>query len=119
MLNFGALNPIKTDNIMATSITDQNYDALLAQGKPMVVDFSAEWCGPCRKMAPIIEQLALKYDGKAIIGTCNVDENEDLALKFGVRSIPAIFFVKDGRAVDKIVGAAPVNTVEEKIQALL
>ena len=104
---------------MATIITDQNYDNLLAQGKPIVIDFSAEWCGPCRKMAPIVEQLAQKYDGKVIIGSCNVDENEELASKFGVRSIPAIFFVKDGQPIDKIIGAVPASTVEEKVQALL
>lgn len=104
---------------MATIITDQNYDNLLAQGKPIVIDFSAEWCGPCRKMAPIVEQLAQKYDGKAIIGSCNVDENEELASKFGVRSIPAIFFVKDGQPIDKIIGAVPASAVEEKVQALL
>lgn len=104
---------------MATIITDQNYDNLLAQGKPIVIDFSAEWCGPCRKMAPIVEQLAQEYDGKVIIGSCNVDENEELASKFGVRSIPAIFFVKDGQPIDKIIGAVPASTVEEKVQALL
>ena len=104
---------------MATIITDQNYDNLLAQGKPIVIDFSAEWCGPCRKMAPIVEQLAQKYDGKVIIGSCNVDENEELASKFGVRSIPAIFFVKDGQPIDKIIGAVPASAVEEKVQALL
>ncbi|MCH5178115.1 MAG: thioredoxin [Prevotellaceae bacterium] len=104
---------------MATIITDQNYDNLLAQGKPIVIDFSAEWCGPCRKMAPIVEQLAQEYDGKVIIGSCNVDENEELASKFGVRSIPAIFFVKDGQPIDKIIGAVPASAVEEKVQALL
>ena len=104
---------------MTTIITDQNYDNLLAQGKPIVIDFSAEWCGPCRKMAPIVEQLAQEYDGKVIIGSCNVDENEELASKFGVRSIPAIFFVKDGQPIDKIIGAVPASTVEEKVQALL
>ena len=104
---------------MATIITEQNYDNLLAQGKPIVIDFSAEWCGPCRKMAPIVEQLAQEYDGKVIIGSCNVDENEELASKFGVRSIPAIFFVKDGQPIDKIIGAVPASTVEEKVQALL
>ena len=104
---------------MNFSITDQNYDALVAQGKPVVVDFSAEWCGPCRKMAPVIDEFAKKYDGKVIIGSCNVDESEELTAKFGVRNIPAIFFVKDGQVVDKVVGAVSPTVVEEKIGALL
>ena len=104
---------------MDFNITDQNYDAFVAQGKPMVVDFSAEWCGPCRKMAPVIEEFAKKYDGKVIIGSCNVDENDDLTAKFGIRNIPAIFFLKNGQVVDKVVGAVTPAVVEEKIQALL
>ena len=104
---------------MEFTITDQNYEALLAQGKPMVVDFSAEWCGPCRKMAPVIEEFAKQYDGKAIIGPCNVDENEELTAKFGIRNIPAIFFIKEGQIADKIIGAVTPAAVEEKIKALL
>lgn len=104
---------------MEFTITDQNYEALLAQGKPMVVDFSAEWCGPCRKMAPVIEEFAKQYDGKAIIGSCNVDENEELTAKFGIRNIPAIFFIKEGQIADKIIGAVTPAAVEEKIKALL
>ena len=102
---------------MDFNITDQNYDAFVAQGKPMVVDFSAEWCGPCRKMAPVIEEFAKKYYGK--IGSCNVDENDDLTAKFGIRNIPAIFFLKDGQVVDKVVGAVTPAVVEDKIQSLL
>ena len=104
---------------MEFNITDQNYDAFVAQGKPMVVDFSAEWCGPCRKLDPVIEEFARQYDGKVIIGSCNVDENDDLTAKFGIRNIPAIFFLKDGQVVDKVVGAVTPAVVEEKIQALL
>lgn len=104
---------------MDFNISDQNYDAFVAQGKPMVVDFSAEWCGPCRKMAPVIEDLAKKYDGKVIVGSCNVDENDVLTAKFGIRSVPSIFFIKDGEVVDKLVGAVPASTVEQKIEAML
>ena len=85
----------------------------------MVIDFSAEWWGPCRKMAPVIEEFAKKYDGKMIIGSCNVDESEELTAKFGIRNIPAIFFLKEGQIVDKIIGAVTPAAVEEKIQALL
>ncbi len=104
---------------MALEITDQNYAELTAQGKPMVIDFSAAWCGPCRKMAPIIDDMADKYDGQVVVGTCDVDDNEDLAAQFGVRNIPVVFFVKDGKIADKLVGAVPASQVEEKIKALL
>ena len=104
---------------MVTEITDNNYEQLLAQNKPLIIDFNAEWCGPCRKMAPILKNLAEQYDGKAIIGSCNVDENEDLPVKFGVMSIPAIFFIKDGKTVDKSIGAVPASTIENKLKALL
>lgn len=104
---------------MITEITDKNYGELLAQGKPMVIDFSAEWCGPCRKMAPIVEDLAEKYEGQVIVGSCDVDENEDLTGQFGIRNIPAIVFIKDGKQVDKTVGAVPAGQVEDKLKALL
>ena len=104
---------------MVTEITDSNYSQLLAQGKPIVIDFNAEWCGPCRKMGPIIETLAEQYDGQVIVGACNVDENEQLPVKFGVMSIPAIFFIKDGQVTDKSIGAVPASTIEAKIKAML
>lgn len=104
---------------MALEITEQNYAELAAQGKPMVIDFSAAWCGPCRKMAPIIDDMADKFDGQVLVGTCDVDDNEELAAQFGVRNIPVVFFVKDGKIADKLVGAVPASQVEEKINALL
>ncbi len=104
---------------MIKEITDKNYGETIAEGKPVVIDFSAEWCGPCRKMAPIVEQMADKYAGQVIVGTCNVDENEELTGQYGIRNIPAIVFIKDGKQVDKLVGAVPASQVESKIQALL
>lgn len=104
---------------MALEITEQNYAELAAQGKPMVIDFSAAWCGPCRKMAPVIDDMADKFDGQVLVGTCDVDDNEELAAQFGVRNIPVVFFVKDGKIADKLVGAVPASQVEEKINALL
>lgn len=104
---------------MALEITEQNYAELAAQGKPMVIDFSAAWCGPCRKMAPVIDDMADKFDGQVLVGTCDVDDNEELAAQFGVRNIPVVFFVKDGKIADKLVGAVPASQVEEKIKALL
>ena len=104
---------------MEFNITDQNYDAFVAQGKPMVIDFSAEWCGPCRKIGPIISELANEYDGKLVVGKCNIEDNDDIAMEFGVRSIPTILFFKGGQLVDKFVGAASKDVFEEKFKALL
>lgn len=104
---------------MAREITDANFDALVAEGKPMVVDFWATWCGPCNKIAPDIAALAEEYGDKAIIGKCDVDANDELTGKFGVRNIPTVLFIKDGKVVDKQVGAAPKSTFEEKLKAIL
>lgn len=104
---------------MAQAITGSTFDALLAEGKPMVVDFWATWCGPCRKIGPYIEQLAEKYDGQVIVGKVDVDENDDLAMRFAVRNIPTVLFIKNGEVVDKQIGAAPLSMLEEKLQKLL
>lgn len=85
----------------------------------MVVDFWATWCGPCRKIGPYIEQLAEKYDGQVIVGKVDVDENDDLAMRFAVRNIPTVLFIKNGEVVDKQIGAAPLSMLEEKLQKLL
>lgn len=85
----------------------------------MVVDFWATWCGPCNKIAPDIAALAEEYGDKAIIGKCDVDANDELTGKFGVRNIPTVLFIKDGKVVDKQVGAAPKSTFEEKLKAIL
>lgn len=104
---------------MAQAITESNFEALIAEGKPMVVDFWATWCGPCRKIGPYIEQLAEKYAGQVIVGKVDVDENDELAMRFGVRNIPTILFIKDGQVVDKQIGAAPLSMLEEKIQKII
>lgn len=100
-------------------ITDNNYEALLAEGKPVVIDFWAPWCGPCKMVAPIIEELAAEYEGRAIIGKCNVDDNNDVSVAFGIRSIPTVLFFKDGKLVDKQVGSTSKATYAAKIDALL
>ncbi len=104
---------------MALEITDSNFEGLLAAGKPVVVDFWAPWCGPCKAVAPIIEELAGEYEGQVIVGKCDVDENTDLPATFGVRNIPTVLLLKDGKVVDKVVGSAPKSTFDEKIKALL
>ena len=85
----------------------------------VIVDFFATWCGPCKRLAPVIEDLAKDYDGIAIVGKCDVEEDEDLAMRFGVRNIPTIVFIKDGKEVDRSVGLVPRPALEEKIKAML
>ena len=100
-------------------ITSQNFNELIAQGKPVVVDFWATWCGPCKKVAPLIEELAAEYEGKAIIGKVNVEDEDELVGQFGIRNIPTILYFKDGAVVDKVVGAVPKNELEGKLKAIL
>lgn len=104
---------------MLVTFTDSNFDELMAAGKPVVVDFWAEWCGPCRMVGPIIEELAEEYKDQVIIGKCDVDDNGDLPGRFGIRNIPTVLFFKNGELVDKQVGSAPKPTYAEKIKALL
>ena len=104
---------------MEVTITNENFASLKAGNLPLVVDFWATWCGPCRMVAPIIEELAKTYEGKVVIGKCDVEDNEDLTGEFGIRNIPTILFFKNGEVVDKVIGAQPKAKIEEKIQALL
>lgn len=105
---------------MALEITDANFDELVMKAsQPVVVDFWAEWCGPCRMIGPVIEELYDEYQGKALIGKVNVDANSDVAAQFGVRSIPTVLFIKNGEVVDKSVGAVPKATLTMKLDALL
>ncbi|SFZ99044.1 Thioredoxin [hydrothermal vent metagenome] len=99
-------------------VKNDNFEATVKEGVTMV-DFWAPWCGPCRMIAPVIEELAEDFDGKATIAKCNTDEEQDLAVKYGIRSIPAILFFKDGEVVDQMVGAASKDQFAEKINSLL
>ena len=104
---------------MEVTITSENFESLKSGEMPLVVDFWAEWCGPCRNVAPIISELAEEYDGRIAVGKCNVEGNEDLTAEFGIRNIPTILFFKGGQLVDKIVGAQPKANIHEKFEALL
>jgi thioredoxin 1 len=105
---------------MAIEFTDANFDELVIKSdKPVLVDFWAEWCGPCRIVAPIVNELATEYEGKAIVGKVDVDSNPEIASKFGIRNIPTILFFKNGEIADKQVGAVPKNVLAAKIDSLL
>jgi len=105
---------------MAETFTSGNWnEKVLQSDKPVLVDFWAEWCGPCRMIGPIVEEIAKEYDGKAVVGKLNVDENGDIAGKYGIRSIPTLLVFKGGQIVDKIVGAVPKPSITQKIDAAL
>jgi thioredoxin 1 len=105
---------------MALQLTDSNFDTeVLASDKVSIVDFWAEWCGPCRVVGPFVEELANEYAGQAVIGKVNVDDNPGISAKYGIRNIPTILFIKGGEVVDKQVGAVPKAVLEQKLKALL
>jgi thioredoxin 1 len=105
---------------MAVELTDANFEELaINSDKPVVVDFWAEWCGPCRMVGPVVEELANDYEGKAVVGKVNVDHNSDISQRYSIRNIPTILFLKNGEVVDKSVGAVPKNVLQEKLDALL
>lgn len=99
--------------------TDQNFQEVLDNNTVVVADFWATWCGPCKMVGPIIESLAKDYEGKALIGKVDIEENTDLTDKYGIRNVPTVLFFKNGQLVDKQVGAGPRNVFEDKIKALL
>ena len=104
---------------MAMQITDTNFEALLAEGKPMIVDFWATWCGPCQLVGPMIDELATEYDGRIIVGKVDVDNNQDFAGKYGIRNIPTVLVFKDGEVVGRQVGVAPKKTYTDALDSLL
>ena len=105
---------------MAIEITDANFEELVEKSdKPVMIDFWAVWCGPCRMIAPIVEEMSGEYEGKAVIGKVDVDSNPGVAVKYGIRNIPTVLFIKGGEIVDKQVGAAPKQVFTKKLDAIL
>ena len=104
---------------MALAITKENFQEVISSELPVVIDFWAEWCGPCRTIAPIVDELAAEYERRVLIGKCDVEENDEITMKYGVRNIPTIVFLKGGELVDKQVGACPKDALKAKIEKLL
>ncbi len=105
---------------MALEITDSSFQEVVLQSdKPVLVDFWAPWCGPCRMLSPVIEQLHNEFEGKAVIGKVNVDDNQQIAVEYGIRSIPTLLFFKNGELVDKLTGVFPKEVIAEKLSAHL
>lgn len=104
---------------MEVKITADNFEGLKNSEQPLVVDFWATWCGPCRMIAPIVEELAKEYDGRINVGKCDVEECDDLAAEFGIRNIPTLLFFKNGQVVDKMVGAVSKAKLQEKFESIL
>lgn len=104
---------------MEVEITTENFESYKNGELPLVVDLWATWCGPCRMIAPIVSELAKEYDGKIVVGKCDVEDNDDLTIEFGVRNIPTILFFKGGQLVDKHVGAITKGDLQKKFNALL
>ncbi len=100
-------------------ITDDNYEEIINSEKPVMVDFWAEWCGPCKMIGPVVEEMAGEYEGKAVIGHVDVDNNPGVSAKFGIRSIPTLLFFKNGEVVDKQIGAVPKTVLTSKLEAQL
>ena len=104
---------------MAVNVTNDNAKEFMAPELPIVLDFSATWCGPCKQLAPIIDELSKEYEGRIAVGKCDIEEADDLTAEYGIRNVPTVIFIKNGQIVDKFVGSKSKGDVQAKFEALL
>ena len=104
---------------MELEITENNFELIIAEGKPGLIDFWATWCGPCKRLGPVLEEISKEFEGKAIVGKCDIEENTDLTDKFGIMSVPTVVFFKDGVEVGRQVGVAAKSVYTDKLNSLL
>ena len=104
---------------MATNVTNENAKEFMATELPIVLDFSAAWCGPCKQLAPIIDELSEEYAGRIAVGKCDIEEADDLTIEYGIRNVPTVLSIKDGKVVDRFVGSKSKGDVQAKFEALL
>ena len=104
---------------MAVNVTNYNAKEFMATELPIVLDFSATWCGPCKQLAPIIDELSQEYEGRIAVGKCDIEEADDLTAEYGIRNVPTVIFIKNGQIVDKFVGSKSKADVQAKFEALL
>ena len=104
---------------MATNVTNENAKEVMATELPIVLDFGAAWCGPCKQLAPIIDELSEEYAGRIAVGKCDIEEADDLTMEYGIRNVPTVIFIKDGKIVDRFVGSKSKGDVKAKFEALL
>ena len=104
---------------MAVNVTNDNAKEFMATELPIVLDFSAAWCGPCKQLAPIIEELSQEYEGRIAVAKCDIEEADDLTMEYGIRNVPTVIFIKDGKIVDKFVGSKSKGEVQAKFEALI
>lgn len=119
LIFWGKFNVLKEEIMALKEITDANFEEVLASGQPVVVDFWAQWCGPCKMMLPIVGELAEEYEGRIIVGKCDVDENEDVPGEYGIMNIPTMLFFKNGQLVNKHVGATSKADLQKLFDSLL
>lgn len=115
---YGILKVFINFDRMEKVITQSNISEIIATSQPVVIDFWATWCGPCRALAPVVEQVAEEYEGRAVVAKCNVDECEDLSSQFGIRNIPTLVFIKNGEVVDRTVGVVSKQDITSRIEKM-
>ncbi len=104
---------------MATVVNDANIAEILSSPKPVLIDFWATWCGPCRVLSPTVDEVAAEYEGRAVVAKCNVDDCEDISMKYGIRNIPTLLFFKNGELVDRTVGVVSKQEITQRIEKLI